>query len=260
MNSNDDKIARLEERIVSFDAQISTLEKQASALEEKESRYRRRRRNKEQKVKTLRAKRDAAADRILLHLIRVDPAQQQRLHERLSVHLKSLSASSLFTRRPMGVGQPPAVGPEVAAASPHHDAPPPSAGTNDTLQSPAETAPSDAPHGPHDSASAASLPTAIDLPNDKPRPSADPIDAGGAPSQPKAPRAGTNVSAGPGDEKITEIQLPYLRKLVVEQPDKARRIGIDEASLPTLSKAKASWAIRQLAPPRRSAPRSRRRS
>ena len=143
MQPVEEEIARLEKRILSRDTQIGVLEKQAAVLEVKESRFRNRRRNKEQKANVLRAKRDADADRIILLLVKADPAQHQRLLDRLPDHLKSLPASSLLDRQPAGVGEAPTVGPEVAAAPRKQDASPtPSPPTNDNLQPLADTVPS----------------------------------------------------------------------------------------------------------------------
>ena len=107
-----------------------------------------------------------------------------------------------------------------------------------------------------DGTPAASPDSATVTGDDKPASAADRVDNDAAPFQPKASPAGQNASADPV-AKPTEKQLKYLKALIVKHPDKAKQIGIDVKSLSSISKQKASWAIKRLAPPPTSAPRSR---
>ena len=256
MKSTHEQIAARERQIISYDDQLRALDEDIEVLQQKEHRYRNGRRKKEQKRNTILHKRQVASNAILLAHVHADPAEQQRLLAQLDEHLTTLPASSLLNRPPTGIDQPPAVGPEVAAASRHQDArEAPTSASNDMRRSLPKGDHRDAAAAPHDSARAVSPDAATDAPDDKPPSSAD-VDGDAAPSQSKARPAGPSASAEPGDES-TEKQLKFIKDLIATHPDKARKIGIDSESLSTLSKQKASWVIKQLAPPPTSTPKAR---
>ena len=234
-----------------LDEQIAHVKQKISVLAAKEGTYKNRRVKLENKLNGLVKRRDARVD--FLHLtalrkqIKDDPEELAKLQE-------ILGKLSLSDQDRGLLGLPPQNTSSTAAHAPDSGR-----DTGDTAAGAAAngTDPDTSGAPDPDGTSAAPPDSTTDTAAGKAPSPADPVDAGAEPPQPKAPPAGTNASVDPSDEKITEKQLLYLKDLVAKHPDQAKQIGIDAASLSTLSKGKASWAIKQLAPPQKSAPRSR---
>ena len=226
-----EQIAAWHRLIIGYDMKTGVLDEQIAALDGKVDRYRNRRAKKGQQRQILRRKRQNAADAILLTLVKADPADRQSLLDQLGERLTTLLPSSLHQLLQ------------------HQDAPAsPAAAADANRQSPANGLDDDAAGTP-DGAQADLPDSATDAAADKP-PSPTANVVGDAPSEQKtrSDKANDPAPVNPND-RPTAKQLQYIEVLIKKSPDQAQKIGIDAKSLPTLSKRRASWVIKQLAPP-----------
>ena len=165
-------------------------------------------------------------------LVKADPAERQSLLDQQGERLTTLLPSSLHQLLQ------------------HQDAPASPAATADAnRQSPANGLDDDAAGTPDDSAQADLPDSATDAAADKPQsPTANVV--GDAPSEQKTrpDKANDPAPVNPND-RPTAKQIQYIEVLIEKFPDQAQKIGIDAKSLRTLTKRKASWVIKQLAPP-----------
>ena len=251
-----------------LDQQIDQTRQKISALRAKESNYKERRVKQELKLKGLLKRREDQQDSLLLtafkRQLETDPEQLTMLKATLDELPLSDEQRALVDLPPKNDGRTAARASESGRQTRGTVPPPAVNGTDAAPPQPKAAAPeANVPEGPgpepplaqdSDGTPAGFPDSAVESADEEPASPADRVDDGAAPLQPKAP----NASAEP-DDKPTENQLKYLKDLVNEYPDKAKGVGIDVESLSSLSKKKASWAITQLAPPRASAPRSRRR-
>ena len=278
----------------SLDDQIGQLQQKIAQLNAKEHTYKNRRLRWEQKLKGLQKRRKKRQDELRLaaleHQIETDPEQASKLQATLDTFNLKDEDRVIVGLEPKNAGGTAPGAPESGRQT-RGTAPLPAANGTRDLDAPAAPSPDGPATAPPDSASAtadgksASPAGPVDndaTPSQRKAPSAEASlpeesgpepptaqDPGGTPAASPHPAAGTgddkpasaagqNASADAGEEP-TEKQLKYLKDLVVKYPDRAKQIGIDLESLSSISKQKASWAIKQLTSPPTSAPRSRRR-
>ena len=231
----------------SLDEHIAYVESKIAHVAGKEDQYKCRRTKLEQKLKTLHKRREAQRNSLLL------AALQDRIDndpEELAKLQKTLDKLDLSDDQRALVGLPANDTRNAAAAVPDSGSDTPAT----TPRSPANSAGRDAVRALDPNGTPAAPPdSATDTADDEPSSPTNPVAGDAGPSQPKAPPSRATASAEPGDEP-SEKQLKFIEDLLSKYPDKGQKIGVDSESLPTLSKAKASWVIKQLAPPRRSTP------
>ena len=198
-----------------LDDQIAHVRKRIAAVTKKETQQKNRRVNLEGRLKTLHQKQDARRDDLILaHAkgrLENDPGELEEFRNRLNAEQRKL-----FDLPAKGNG---ATG---------RDAPDPATDTASDAAKPANSVQDTAPAEPMSPA---------------PARASEPAPA--EPMPPEPARASEPAPAEP-EQKATAKQITFLKALIVQHPDAAQRLGIDIESLSSMSRRKASWAIKTL--------------
>ena len=198
-----------------LDDQIAHVQKRIAAVTNKETQQKNRRVNLEGRLKTLHQKQDARRDDLILaHAkgrLENDPGELEEFRNRLNAEQRKL-----FDLPAKGNG---ATG---------RDAPDPATDTASDAAKPANSVQDTAPAEPMSPA---------------PARASEPAPA--EPMPPEPARASEPAPAEP-EQKATAKQITFLKALIVQHPDAAQRLGIDIESLSSMSRRKASWAIKTL--------------
>ena len=198
-----------------LDDQIAHVRKRIAAVTNKETQQKNRRVNLEGRLKTLHQKQDARRDDLILaHAkgrLENDPGELEEFRNRLNAEQRKL-----FDLPAKGNG---ATG---------RDAPDPATDTASDAAKPANSVQDTAPAEPMSPA---------------PARASEPAPA--EPMPPEPARASEPAPAEP-EQKATAKQITFLKALIVQHPDAAQRLGIDIESLSSMSRRKASWAIKTL--------------
>ena len=214
-----------------LDDQIAHVQKRIAAVTNKETQQKNRRVNLEGRLKTLHQKQDARRDDLILaHAkgrLENDPGELEEFRNRLNAEQRKL-----FDLPAKGNG---ATG---------RDAPDPATDTASDAAKPANSVQDTAPAEPMSPAPArASEPAPAEPMPPEPARASEPAPA--EPMPPEPARASEPAPAEP-EQKATAKQITFLKALIVQHPDAAQRLGIDIESLSSMSRRKASWAIKTL--------------
>lgn len=107
-------------------------------------------------------------------------------------------------------------------------------------------APADAPDA--DAADADTPDPTANAAPDESRSRDDDLDGDAAPAKQRPTQVAATNHTAPDtqDPRATVKQLDFIKALIIQSPEEARKIGIDATSLSTLSRKKASWVIKRL--------------
>ena len=223
------------QRIASITLKIANLTEKCIKLKNRISKL-------QQTLKTLRKESEAERDALILadakNRLQSDPEEFKMFRTRLNRQPLTDEQRALFDSDPKDAGDAERDAPDSATSA-----------ATDTPRSTANSV-DGAPAGTPDAgAAAAATPDSTEhAAPDESRSRANHLDGDAAPTKQRSTQAAApSQPASDGqDPSATPKQIDFVEALIAKRPEEARNIGIDAASLATLSRKKASWVIKTL--------------
>ena len=170
--------------------------------------------------------------------LQADPKEVETLRKRLDEQALTDEQRALFNLPPKNGGDAERDAPNSATETTSNT---PRSAANNGDGAPAGTADPDAAEADTPDSTANAAP-------DESRSHANDVDVDAAPAEQRSAQAAAANQPAPHnqDPRATAKQLDYIKTLIAQRPEEARQIGMDAESLSTMSRKKASWAIKRL--------------